>query len=203
MGVKDQGDGWRMQRGGVSGAGKLAACGFALVVGGACVAPSIAQTSEPVAPATQSSPWSAPEPWRTDRFYLQTSLATRHFSPSPDHVNNQKLLNAEWRFNSFGATGQWLAGAAFFDNSFGQASQYVYAGWLVRPIEGLQPLYFKVTAGALHGYKGEYQNKIPLNSSGVAPAIIPSMGYCLNRVCSELVLFGGAGIMLTLGVTLP
>ncbi len=172
-------------------------------MGSASVAPSIAQTPAPVAPAAESSPWSAREPWRTDRFYLQTSVATRHFSPSPDHVNNQKLVNAEWRFNSFAASGQWLAGAALFDNSFGQSSQYVYGGWLVRPFEGLQPLYFKITAGALHGYKGQYKDKIPFNSSGVAPAILPSMGYCFNRVCSELVLFGGAGMMLTLGVTLP
>jgi len=42
-----------------------------------------------------------------------------------------------------------------------------------------------------------------LNSSGFAPAILPSVGYCYNRICSELVLFGAAGAMLTLGVTLP
>lgn len=203
MGVMNQGNWQCRQRGGVSGAGRLAACGMALVMGSASVAPSIAQTPAPVAPAAESSPWSAREPWRTDRFYLQTSVATRHFSPSPDHVNNQKLVNAEWRFNSFAASGQWLAGAALFDNSFGQSSQYVYGGWLVRPFEGLQPLYFKITAGALHGYKGVYKDKIPFNSSGVAPAILPSVGYCFNRICSELVLFGGAGMMLTLGVTLP
>ena len=203
MTVMDRGEGGRMQLGDASWAKKLAACGVSLALGAASVAPSIAQTPAVDVPAAQLSPWSSTEPWRTDRFYLQTSVATRHFSPSPEHDNTQQLVNAEWRFNSFAATGQWLAGAALFDNSFGQSSQYVYGGWLVRPFEGLQPFYFKITAGALHGYKDQYKDKIPFNSSGVAPAIIPSMGYCYNRVCGELVLFGGAGVMLTLGVTVP
>ncbi|HRL74969.1 MAG TPA: hypothetical protein PK440_00355 [Candidatus Accumulibacter phosphatis] len=55
----------------------------------------------------------------------------------------------------------------------------------------------------MHGYKGQYQDKIPFNGSGYAPAIVPAVGYCYQRVCSELVLFGTAGAMLTLGVTLP
>lgn len=167
-------------------------------------APLAAQAiDQPSSTPTASSPWDAPEPWRTDRFYVQTSIYTLHYNPTPEHVNQQNLLNFEWRFNSYAAGGQWLAGLALFANSFGQSSQYLYGGWLVRPFEGLQPLYFKITAGALHGYKGEYQNKIPFNSSGVAPAILPSIGYCYSRVCSELVLFGNSGLMVTLGVTLP
>jgi hypothetical protein len=67
----------------------------------------------------------------------------------------------------------------------------------------LQPLYFKLSAGVLHGYTGPYQHKIPLNDSGIAPAIVPSVGYCLNRFCSELVVFGAAGALLTFGVTIP
>ena len=166
--------------------------------------PAAAQPQDPTSAAAPTvSAWDAPEPWRTDRFYLQTSIYTLHYNPTPEHVNQQNLLNLEWRFNSFAAGGQWLAGLALFANSFGQSSQYLYGGWLVRPFDGLQPLYFKITAGALHGYKGEYQNKIPFNSSGVAPAILPSVGYCYSRVCSELVLFGNSGLMVTLGVTLP
>lgn len=203
MVVKNRGSSGWMQLGVDFWGRKLAALVAALFLGGGSVPPSNAQTLAPETPVAEESVWSAREPWRTDRFYFQTSVATRHFSPSPDHDNSQQLVNAEWRFNSFAATGQWLAGAALFDNSFGQPSQYVYGGWLVRPFEGLQPLYFKITAGLLHGYKDPYKDKIPFNNSGVAPAILPSMGYCINRVCSELVLFGGAGVMLTLGVTLP
>ena len=203
MGVVNQCGGGRTQPVGVFLSSRLAGVALVLCFGVGIVKPSIAQAPAPEVPSAEASPWSAPEPWRTDRFYFQTSVATVHFSPTPEHVNKQDLVNGEWRFNSFAATGQWLAGAAFFKNSFGQPSQYVYGGWLVRPFDSLQPLYFKITAGALHGYKEPYENKIPFNSSGVAPAIVPSMGYCFNRVCSELVLFGGAGIMLTLGVTLP
>lgn len=155
------------------------------------------------APAAEPSPWDAPEPWRTDRFYLQTSLYTLHFDPSDDHVNQQYLVDLEYRYNKSWLEGQWLAGAAFFSNSFGQQSQYVYGGLLWRPFVEAQPLYFKLTAGLLHGYKAPYDEKIPFNDSGVAPAILPSMGYCYQRYCSELILFGTAGLMVTLGVTLP
>lgn len=100
-------------------------------------------------------------------------------------------------------TEQWLAGAALFENSFGQPTQYVYGGYRFRPLEELQPLYLKVTAGLVHGYTGQYQNKIPFNNSGIAPVIIPSVGYCLSRFCSELVIFGAAGALVTFGVTIP
>ena len=67
----------------------------------------------------------------------------------------------------------------------------------------MQPLFIKVTAGLVHGYRGQYQDKIPFNKSGIAPVIIPSVGYCVVRVCSEVVFFGAAGAMFTIGVTIP
>jgi len=155
----------------------------------------------PPAPASETltrSPWDAPEPWRTDRFYLETSVYTKHFSSDPNHDNHQNLILFEWNI-----TEQWLFGASVFDNSFGQSSQYVYGGYRFRPFEKAQQLYFKVSAGIVHGYSGEYQNKIPLNSSGFAPVIVPSVGYCINRFCSELVIFGTAGALITVGVTIP
>jgi len=145
-----------------------------------------------------TSPWDAPEPWRTDRFYLETSVYTKHFNSDPNHDDHQNLILFEWNI-----TEQWLFGASVFDNSFGQSSQYVYGGYRFRPFPTLQPLYFKISAGIVHGYSGEYQNKIPLNSSGFAPVIVPSVGYCINRFCSELVIFGTAGMLITVGVTIP
>ena len=62
-------------------AGRLALCATSLLLGVAIAAPAAAQL---VAPAADASPWSAPEPWRTDRFYFQTSIATKHFHPSPE-----------------------------------------------------------------------------------------------------------------------
>jgi len=153
---------------------------------------------EPEPPTVEAAGWDAPEPWRTDRFFLQTSIYTRHFSDDPDHNDQQNLILVEYNINE-----SWLAGVAAFDNSFGQSSQFVYGGYRFRPFDTLQPLYFKVAAGILHGYRGEFRDKIPLNGSGFAPAIVPSVGYCIRRYCSELVLFGGAGLLLTVGVTLP
>lgn len=153
-------------------------------------------SSPPTPPAPQAE--GVGEPWRTDRFYFETSLYTRHFSNDPAHVDKQKLILGEWNI-----TEQWLVGASFFDNSFGQPTQYVYGGWRYRPFEQLQPFYVKVSAGLTHGYKDQYRDKIPFNHSGVAPIVIPSIGYCFSRVCSELVLFGGAGMLVTLGVTIP
>lgn len=154
-------------------------------------------------PAATTSVWDAPEPWRTDRFYFQTSLATVHFNPDDDHTNNQKLIYGEWRLQERWLDGQVLVGAAAFDNSFGQPSQFVFGGLLWRPFDSLPEAYVKVAAGILHGYKDEFQDKIPFNNSGFAPVIIPSVGYCYRRVCAETVLFGTAGVMWTLGVTLP
>lgn len=155
-------------------------------------------TRPPPEPKLVTSPWDAPEPWRTDRFYLETSLWTTHFNSDPNHDDRQNLILLEWNI-----TENWLLGGAVFDNSFGQSSQYIYGGYRFRPFENAQQLYFKISAGIVHGYSGEYQNKIPLNSSGFAPVIVPSMGYCINRFCSELVIFGTAGAMITFGVTIP
>lgn len=210
----------RLDRCGASGARANTAAGFphsgaagprllavaAWVLLGLAAAPAAASAQastsatapEAATPASAASAWDAPEPWRTDRFYLETSVHTWHFNEDPDHVNRQKLLLGEWN-----VTERWLIGAALFDNSFGQPSQYVYGGYRFRPFEELQPLYFKLTAGLVHGYKGEFQDKIPFNSSGVAPVIIPSIGYCINRYCSELVIFGTAGVLVTFGVTIP
>jgi len=142
-------------------------------------------------------------PRQSDRFYFQTSLYTAHFHPDDEHNNSQKLVYAEWRLPQRWLEGQVLVGGSYFENSYYQSSQFVFAGLLWRPAESMQELYLKLAAGVVHGYKGQYQDKIPFNGSGYAPAIVPAVGYCYQRVCSELVLFGTAGAMLTLGVTLP
>jgi hypothetical protein len=154
--------------------------------------------ADKVTPAVAPEPDVKDEPWRTDRFYLETSLYTYHFTSDPAHDNHQKLILGEWNI-----TENWLVGGSFFDNSFGQPSQYFYGGYRFRPIPMAQPFYIKVSAGLVHGYTGQYQNKIPLNNSGIAPVIVPSVGYCISRVCSEMVIFGGAGFLITLGVTIP
>jgi hypothetical protein len=157
-----------------------------------------AQQTPTESPAQPEASSGVSEPWRTDRFYLETSLYTHHFHFDPAHDDKQKLVLGEWNI-----TEKWLLGASFFDNSFGQPTQYVYGGYRWRPVEQTQPFYVKVSAGLVHGYKDPYRDKIPFNHSGIAPVIIPSLGYCFSRVCSELVIVGGASVILTLGVTIP
>ena len=168
---------------------------------------AVAQDAGSKAPADSGlfapkSAWDAPEPWRTDRFYLQTAIATIHFHYDSNHKQSA-ALDLIYRFDEHWLGGQWIAGGALFTNSFGQFSQVVYGGLLWRPLEEHQPFYLKVGAGVIHGYTGAYQDKIPYNSSGFAPAIVPSAGYCWGRYCGEVVLLGFNALMFTVGATLP
>ena len=124
---------------------------------------------------------------------FQTSLYTVHWSPDPEHVNNSKLLNLE-----FETTNKWVYGFAWFDNSFGQPSQYLYGGYSWQ-LFNKDWFYFKLTGGLLHGYKEPYEDKIPLNSLGVAPAIVPSFGFRYRRVFTEVQILGAAAATVTAG----
>ncbi|MFJ7881938.1 sn-glycerol-3-phosphate transporter [Pseudomonas sp. NPDC096917] len=126
-------------------------------------------------------------------WYLQTSVYTRHFSPDPDHNNNQDLIGIERNDGS-----GWLVGGATFRNSFRQRAYYAYAG--KRFDSDTYPVYLKLTAGLLEGYHGKYQDKIPLNRFGVAPVIIPSVGTHYGPVAAELVLLGFNAAMITTGL---
>jgi hypothetical protein len=46
---------------------------------------------------------------------VYTSFYSRHFSPEPDHINDQDMLGIEMRLAN-----KWLYGVTLFDNSFGQ-----------------------------------------------------------------------------------
>ena len=132
-----------------------------------------------------------------DRWYLQTSVYTHHFHVDPRHNDHQKLVDIEYL-----RADNYLAGISWFSNSFGQPSQYFYVGKQWRPFDSQPPIYLKLTGGLIHGYKGEFRDKIPFNHSGVAPGLIPSIGYSTKYFATELVIFGTAGIMLTFGVFL-
>ncbi len=122
-----------------------------------------------------------------------------HFSSSPEHVPHNHLLGFElvttrWTFWNADRS---LAGLAAFDNSFGQFSQYVWFGqeWDWRRFAGGN-VFVNVTAGLLHGYKGEYQDKIPFNSAGIAPVIIPSLGIRWGRFSLQATVLGTNGFLL-------
>ncbi|MDT8895515.1 hypothetical protein RSO41_12695 [Halomonas sp. I1] len=154
-----------------------------------------------LASQAHSSPPASPLNWpptlELDHALVQTSLYTRHFDPDPEHNNHQKLISLELH-----TPDDWLAGGARFQNSFAQESIYLYVGrefplWRIAHDISLRA---KLTAGLLHGYRGEYQDKIPLNHLGIAPAALPSIGIRWGRVEGDLILFGGAGMMITTGL---
>jgi len=121
-----------------------------------------------------------------------------HFHPSSEHVAWNNLVALELQTNRtriFDST-RATFGLAVFNNSFGQFSQYAYWGqiWDLKQA-GPGTIYGKLTVGVLHGYKGDYQDKVPLNKFGYSPAIVPTIGYRIEKVSGELALLGGNGLI--------
>lgn len=149
-----------------------------------------------------------------DSLLFQTSVWTKHYSPEPDHNNTQQLINFEYYFSEPFKTNttsseqtlnwrddiRWLAGFGTFKNSYDQQSTYIYGGGRYDyPLGENTQAYIKLTAGLLHGYRGEFKDKIPFNDLGVAPVILPGLGVQYRRVNVELVPFAAAGVMLNVG----
>jgi hypothetical protein len=131
--------------------------------------------------------------WSIKQWNFATSIYTKHFDPEPDHNDSQNLIGVEMVFEN-----DWIAGIAVFDNSFDQPSQLVFIGktW---PILSSPYWYFKLMGGLLHGYKEPYEDKIPFNGLGVAPAIVPALGLRYKRVYTEVNLAGAAAVTVNVG----
>jgi hypothetical protein len=117
---------------------------------------------------------------------------TKHYTYNPAHEYTW-LVGYEQQLPN-----KSLRGVAFFSNSFGQESVYIFPwGGRYDDVLGVDGLYVKWSAGLLYGYKAPYENKVPLNFKGFSPAIIPSVGYQLNSAWSVDALFlGKAALML-------
>jgi hypothetical protein len=121
---------------------------------------------------------------------LTLSPYTHHWSNNPEH--KQVLLGA---LDSHVSGGRFC-GLALFTNSFGQGSAYAYVGQQWDGILGNPKLFSKVSAGLLWGYRGEYKDKIPFNQAGIAPAVIPSLGYYVTpKDSAQVYLLGNAGLL--------
>ena len=132
--------------------------------------------------------------WKISGWNIQTSLYTHHWDPDPNHTNHQKLIGPELVFEN-----NYLVGLAIFRNSFDQPSQFLYIGKTWRLFQ-TDWLYFKLVGGLLHGYKEPFEDKIPFNGLGVAPAILPSFGIRYKRVMLEAQIAGTAAITITGGL---
>lgn len=145
------------------------------------------------------------------RYNVSTSLWTTHFNPQPEHNNTQRFLGLERygdnyvtaplqaRFSALQNAAP-LLGLAHFSNSYSQATWYAYAGFgkTVWQRNELQAS-VKITAGFIHGYRNEFQYKIPFNSYGTSPAAVPSVNLRYRRLNGEAILFGASGLMLNIG----
>jgi hypothetical protein len=126
----------------------------------------------------------------TKKWDLTLSPYTHHWSNNPEH--KQVLLGALDRHLSGGR----FCGLALFTNSFGQGSAYAYVGQQWNGLLGNPKLFSKVSAGLLWGYRGEYKDKIPFNQAGIAPAVIPSLGYYVTpKDSAQVYLLGNAGLL--------
>jgi hypothetical protein len=133
-----------------------------------------------------------------DQFRIAYGPSAYHFSGSDGHVKYNHMVSAELltsRWTFWGAERTQI-GLALLDNSFGQFSQYVFAGqeWDLGRFAGGQ-VFGNVTAGLLHGYKDPYENKIPFNQLGIAPVIIPALGWRYQRFSLFATVLGTNGFL--------
>ena len=129
------------------------------------------------------------------RVMLQFAPDAFHYNKSPEHAKHSWLVGGEYLWPN-----GWLAGYAYFNNSFDQKSHYAYGGYTWRLSgSGSRYWYLKLTAGLVVGYREPYEDKIPFNQNGVAPGLIPGVGYQFDRFNAQLNAFGTSGLIITFG----
>lgn len=129
-----------------------------------------------------------------DRFTLTYSPFMYHFKPRKDHNNYPNFVSVEWDRDR-----RLDLGAGYFNNSYDQPSAYLYAYKRWNYGDSDQHFYSKVTAGALLGYVGKHEDRIPVNWNGFGLGVIPTVGYQYRRVSTQVVLLGISAFMLTAG----
>lgn len=128
----------------------------------------------------------------TDGIYLWGGTYT-HFSHNDNYQGSSLLIGIE-----VVKPNDHVYGLALFDNSFDQFSQYIFYGKVFR----FKDTHFhgKLTAGLVHGYKGEHRDNLYFNEQlGVAPVIVPGIGYQKNHWSIDLYLLATEGLLLGIG----
>lgn len=123
---------------------------------------------------------------------IEFSPYTHHYRFSEDHKDVWAIgLERETPDHS-------LYGLMAFSNSFGQPSAYGYYGHVYRQVwERFDSLYLKWTIGVIYGYKVPFEDKVLFNYNGFSPAIIPAVGWRLDKNWSAQVnMLGTAAFML-------
>ena len=136
----------------------------------------------------------APSPVEGQKWDLTLSPFTYHWNYNPEH--HPVFLMAIDRH----VAGGRFCGISLFRNSFGQPTGYVYVGQQWDGLMGNPKMFVKLSAGLIDGYRGKYQDKIPFNNYGVAPAVIPAVGYRHTPEDSfQIMLLGNAAILFAYG----
>lgn len=134
--------------------------------------------------------------------WAASAASTVHWNRSEEH--KPIFLIGYERHES---SDQSFSGAAFFTNSFGQPTVYLYPfGGKYADLAGVKGWYAKWSAGLLYGYRGKHQDKVPFNYRGFSPGLILSTGYqfqggALKDYSVQANLLGTAGVMMTLHKT--
>jgi hypothetical protein len=157
------------------------------------------------APATQTAAANEirnAETWLRDgdRIFVQYGVFNTHFKKNPEHENenNKVTIQIYSNYDRVWGADKTIFGISLLKNSFGQPTQYLYWG---QKWDFGDYFYAKITAGLIHGYKGQYRDKIPFNKAGVAPAIIPTFGVQYKDVSVEGMLLGASAFMVGVGYT--
>lgn len=113
-----------------------------------------------------------------------------HFKSKPEHNNKPIIINYDYFYSN-----NEFYGLALFNNSFGQFSQYIYKGH--KYDSRFNGIHYELSYGILHGYKGKYQDRIPINTQeGFGIGLIPSIYFSRNEKQSiALSLMGSAGLI--------
>ena len=128
---------------------------------------------------------------------LVVSPFSQHFRPSDEHRHVWAIGVERQRDDN------WLAGGSYFRNSFGQPSAYLYVGKRWNRLFGVEELFGQATAGLLYGYRGKYEDKVPLNNNGFSPGALVSMGWQFNKQFAVTGhLLGDAALMIQLSYDL-
>jgi len=118
-----------------------------------------------------------------------------HYDPDEDHEGARIFASLEAV-----KANNWSYGLALFNNSFNQFSQYLYGAKTWNFHGRFEGFHAKITAGLIHGYKDEFKDKIPNNDTGIAPAIIPGIGYKKGRFGGDVFILGISGLLFTVGM---
>jgi hypothetical protein len=136
--------------------------------------------------------------WADSAFWrLVMAPYAPHYRPSEEHQDVWAIGLERQRAD------QWLAGASFFSNSFGQPSGYVYLGRRYPGLLDVEPLFFQWSAGLMYGYVGKYKSKVPLNVNGFSPGALVTLGWQFSpKVSFAAHALGDAGLMFQFGYDL-